>query len=396
MAVETKTWARCAHFGDCGGCRLQDSSYPEQLAKKTAFVGSLLEPLGWSAPVPVRPSPQRWYYRNKMEFSFQDVYPAPAPGEDHLLLGLKRRKRWDKVMNLNECHLLSEETPALLASVHAWARRERLDPYNLHRQVGFLRHLVVREAKAAPDRMVLLVTGPGELPEGSFVEAVRSAYPATTVLWGVNGGSADVARSDRARTLDGPGTITEILLGRKFRISPYTFFQTNSLGAADLYSRIRSWLQELRPRNLIDLYCGSGGISLCVADLCERVLGVEMVASAVEDARHNAAANSIANAEFLEATVEALLPSLAQHLDADTVVLDPPRSGLHPRAVQALKDLAPRRILYVSCNPKAFAEDARRLGDCYLLRRVEAVDLFPHTDHLETLALLEAVYSVIP
>ena len=386
---------RCHHFGDCGGCQQQDKSYEQQLALKAARVADLLRPLGWDAPLPIRPSPDVWYYRNKMEFSFQDVFPAPPLGEDYVLLGLKRKNRWDKVMNLAECHLLSPEAPKLLAAVHAWALRENMEPYNLHKQHGFLRHLVVREAKNTKDRMVLLVTNPGRLPEASFVEAVRGAYPATSILWGVNGKAADVARTDKVRTLFGADDITEELLGRRFRISPYSFFQTNTRGAGALYSLVREWLAPLSPRHVLDLYCGSGAIALSVADMCERVMGIELVESAVLDARHNAVENKIANAEFMAAKTEELLPALAaQSLEVDVVITDPPRSGMHPSATKALKTLGAPHLLYVSCNPKTLAEDIRRLADYYTLERAECVDLFPHTDHVETVALLRS--TVLP
>jgi len=379
----------CPHFGICGGCQIQDVPYPKQLERKAGFLTGLLKPLGWDQPVRIHPSPDIWYYRNKMEFSFQDVYPAPPQGEDYLLLGFKRKKRWDKVLNISECRLLSPQAPALVAAVHAWARAEGLAPYNLHRRQGFLRHLVVREARGAGGRMVLLVTTPGELPGKSFVSAVRSAYPATTILRGIHAGLADVAKGERTETLHGPGAIIETLLGRSFRISPHTFFQTNTAGAAVLYGRIRDWLKEIGPKSLLDLYCGSGAISLCVSDLCGRVLGVEAVPSAVQDARANAAANRVSNAEFTEAKVEDVLPALVPRgLEADAVILDPPRSGLHPAALKALRPLSPRWVVYVSCNPVAMVRDLELLSDFYALERAEAVDLFPHTEHVEALALL--------
>lgn len=384
---------RCRHFGECGGCRLQDLGYPEQVAKKSEYLDGLLKPVGWEAGVPVRPSPEPWYYRNKMEFSFQDVYPAPPEGEDYILLGLKVKNRWDKVMNLSECHLLSPEAPRLLEAVHGWAREHKLAPYNLHRQTGFLRHLLVREGKNTGERMVLAVTKKGAFPGASFVEAVRSAYPATTVLHGVNESKSDTAQSEGLEVLHGPGHIHEDLLGKTFRISPYAFCQTNSKGAELLYGLLRDWLSELGPKNLLDLYCGGGGISLSVADLCERVMGVELIESAVADARHNAAANKVANAEFMAAKVEDILPGLAaQGIEVDTVIADPPRSGLHPAALAALKELSAKNLIYVSCNPKAMAEDIRRLASQYDLRKVEGVDLFPHTDHVEAVALLKSIY----
>jgi len=380
----------CVHFGTCGGCQTQDVPYEIQLARKAARLEALLGPAGWDRPVPVHPSPAVWYYRNKMEFSFQDVYPRPEPGGDYILLGLKRRKRWDKVLNVTECRLLSPEAPALLAAVHAWALREGLEPYNLHRRTGFLRHLVLREGKATGDRMALLVTGPGDLPKESFVESVLSAYPATAVLWGVNGGASDVARSDAVEALFGPGFIMEEILGRRFRISPYSFFQTNTRGAGALYSRVRDWLREAGAEAVLDLYCGSGGISLCVADVCGRVRGVEESSSAVADARANASANGIGNAEFIKGRVEES-PSVFSGADfkADAVVVDPPRAGLHPAAARSLLEARFPRVIYVSCNPAAMIQDMGRLSGGYALRRVEAVDLFPHTEHVETLALLE-------
>jgi 23S rRNA (uracil-5-)-methyltransferase RumA len=384
--------ARCVHFGDCGGCQLQDKTYEEQLASKAERVGALVAPLGWTQPVKIHPSPDIWYYRNKMEFSFQDVFPAPPVGQDFLLLGLKRRKRWDKVLNITECHLLSPEAPLLIDAVHKWALKENLEPYNLHRQTGLLRHLVVREGKNTKDRMVLLVTNPGTVPKESLVAAIRAAYPATSILWGVNRKSADVARTDKFEVLYGDDFITDELLGRKFRISPYSFFQTNTRGAGALYSLIRDWLKELKPKHILDLYCGSGAISLCVADLCERVMGIEVIESAVADARHNAAENKVLNADFMAAKTEDLLPTLAaQKFDIDTVITDPPRCGMHPDAAKALKTLGPANLIYVSCNPKALAEDIRRLGEYYRLERVECVDLFPHTEHVETVALLKSV-----
>lgn len=387
--------AKCSHFGVCGGCQLQDKPYAEQLALKAARVTELLAGAGWTQPVPIHASPDVWFYRNKMEFSFQDVFPAPPMGQDYLYLGLKRKNRWDKVMNLQECHLLSPEAPKLLEAVHAWALKENLEPYNLHKQRGFLRHLVVREGKNTKDRMVLLVTNPGKFSVSSFVEAVRAAYPATSILWGVNQKPADVAKTEKLDKLHGADHITEEVLGRKFRISPYSFFQTNTRGAGLLYGMIRDWLKDLAPKHVLDLYCGSGAIALCVADLCERVLGVEVIESAVLDARHNAEANGVKTADFMTAKTEELLPVLAaQNLEVDVVVTDPPRCGMHPDAVKALKALSAPYILYVSCNPKALAEDVRRLGDYYALMRAECVDLFPHTDHVETIALLKS--SVVP
>jgi len=389
----SKVKPRCRHFGECGGCRLQDVPYEAQLAAKAESLRGLMERAGWAAAVNVRPSPEQWFYRNKMEFSFQDVYPVPPAGGDPLLLGLKRRNRWDKVLNLAECFLMSPEVPALLESVHAWARKEKLEPYNLHKQVGFLRHLLVREGKNTGERTVHLITAPGQLPARGFVEAVRSSYPASTVLRGVYSGKADVAFSDSIEILHGEGCLHEEILGKRVRISPHAFFQTNTRGAELLYGMLREWLAQLRPKRLLDLYCGVGSISFCLADLCENVFGVEVAESAVADARANASELGMRNVEFQAAKAEELLPAFAaQGVDVDVVVADPPRSGLHPAVVEALKTLSPGWILYVSCNPKAMAEDIRKLSSSFDLQKVEGIDLFPHTDHLESVALLRSAF----
>lgn len=385
---------RCRHFGDCGGCRLQDKTYEDQVAHKSAYLTELAGRIGWQASVTVHPSPEHWYYRNKMEFAFQDVFPAPPEGKDPLLLGLKRRNRWDKVMNLEECFLLSPDSIGLLDGVHRWARDCKLAPYNIHRHVGFLRHLVVREAKNTGDRMVNILTGEGKFPAKSFVDAVLSSYPATTVLRGIHTGKNDVAFSDQVEILHGPGHIYEEALGKKFRISPYSFFQTNTRGAEFLYELLRKWVKPLPKAHVLDLYCGGGAIGLTLSDLCDRVMGIETVASAIEDARHNADNNKITNVEFLAAKVESVLPGLAaQKIDVDGVIIDPPRSGIHPQVRKALKELSPSWILYVSCNPKAMIEDIRSLTEIYDIHKLEGIDLFPHTDHLEAVALLRCIYS---
>ncbi|HAH05108.1 MAG TPA: 23S rRNA (uracil(1939)-C(5))-methyltransferase RlmD [Elusimicrobia bacterium] len=396
MPEAAKTTPRCPHFGDCGGCRLQDLSYEDQLKKKSAELGVLTAARGWSPDVHVHPSPEPWYYRNKMEFSFQDVFPAPSEGEDNILLGLKRKNRWDKVMDLRECHLFSPDAPKLLAGVHAWAWKERLQPYNLHKHAGFLRHLLVREGKNTKERMVMLVTTAGEFPRESFVKAVQNCFPCTTILRGINPGKADVVQTEQIETLFGPGHIHETLLGRRFRVSPHSFLQTNTHGAEFLYGLILRWLGEVGPKNLLDLYCGAGGIALSVAHLCTQVMGVEVVAGAVADAQHNASLNGVSNVQFLAAKVEEILPGLAAQaaagIEVDTVIVDPARSGLHPGALAALKDLAAGHLLYVSCNPKAMCEDIGKLSEIYDLVKIEGVDLFPHTDHVEALALLKRVF----
>ena len=385
-----KAKARCSHFGTCGGCALQDLDYAAQLERKTSRVAQALSFIKDLPELKAHGAPDLWFYRNKMEFSFGDVYP-PVAGGPTVQLGLKPKGRWYEILDLQECYLMSPQTAPLLKAVRSWAEKNQVAPYNNHKQKGLLRFMVLREAKNGDDRMVQLVTADGELPEASFVEAVLSAYPATTILRGINGKISDTAVSERLKALTGPGEIIETLRlpGRelKFRISPLSFFQTNTRAAEVLYGAVRSWVKELKAPAVLDLYCGGGGIALSLADVCAKVVGVESNPSAVADASDNATRNGIANAEFYSGPVEVLLPSLIA-LAPQAAVVDPPRVGLHPKVAGVLAVSGPKALIYVSCNPDSLARDLKVLCGPYQVERVEVFDLFPHTEHVETAVLL--------
>lgn len=380
----------CRHFGACGGCSLQDKPYDVQLVLKKDKVLAALSGIEGLPEASVLGAPGVWNYRNKMEFSFGDVYP-PVEGK-WLKLGMKPKGRWYEILDLQECRLPSPEAAKLLASVRAWAEREKVAPYNSHKKEGVLRHLVLREAKNRPDRMVLLVTTDGNVPKSSFIEAVQGAYPATTILLGSNAKASDTAISDSLETLTGAGHITETLYfpdgAVDYRISPHSFFQTNTKGTEALYGLLRSWTRELPSSGtVLDLYCGGGGIALSLASAARKVVGVELNPSAVADAKANAERNGFKNCEFYSAAVELLLPSLLD-LRPEAVVVDPPRAGLHAKASATLLEMAPPLIFYVSCNPESLGRDLGLLKEKYAVDRLVVVDLFPHTDHVETVVRL--------
>lgn len=382
---------RCRHFGTCGGCAHQDLGYASQLALKKAAVERALAGLPGLPPLSIVGAPDLWNYRNKMEFSFGDVYPAVESGP-WLKLGMKPKGRWHTILDLEECHLPSPEAAPLLKAVREWAEREKVPPYNSHRHVGLLRNLVIREAKNTADRMVVLVCSEGDVPEESFVKAVLSVYPATTILIGRHGSVSDTAQTDTVETVYGPGHIKETLQfpdgAVSYRISPSSFFQTNTKGTEVLYGIVREWARELGGGLALDLYCGGGGIALALAGACRKVAGVELVESAVRDAQANAALNGFTNCDFYHAKAEFLLPALLD-MGPDFAVVDPPRAGLHKAAVQALLKDSPSSLIYVSCNPEALARDLKPLAERYSVERLKSVDLFPHTGHVETVALLK-------
>ncbi|NNN06738.1 MAG: 23S rRNA (uracil(1939)-C(5))-methyltransferase RlmD [Elusimicrobia bacterium] len=379
----------CRHFGTCGGCAIQDKPYDDQLAyKKDKIVAALKDVAGLPA-LSMLGSPSVWNYRNKMEFSFGDVYP-PVPGQ-WLHLGMKPKGRWYTILDLEECRLPSPEAAPLLAAVRAWAAAEKVPPYNSHKKEGQLRHLVLREAKNRAERLVLLVTVTGEIPKDSFVAAVKSVYPATTILLGRNEKVSDTAVSDSLEILTGDGFVTETLNfpdgSLDYRISPQSFFQTNTLGTQRLYGLLRDWTRELNAQLMLDLYCGGGGIALSLAGACAKVIGVESNRDAVADAKANAALNGLSNCEFYGAAVEFLLPALLD-MEPDAAVVDPPRAGLHAAAAAALLAASSKVLFYVSCNPESLARDLKMLAPRYRVERLVGVDLFPHTDHVETVAWL--------
>jgi len=375
----------CRHFGVCGGCAFQDKPYGEQLAAKEQIVRHVVEPFRPERFLPIRPSPQAYFYRNKMEFAFGGVLGGPA------LLGLREKGRFNRIVSLEECLLLSPEVPALLESVRRWADEEKVPTYHLRAHKGFLRYLAVREGKNTGERMVHLVTAPGELPRDSFLAALkRSGVPVTSAVWSVNEALSDVAYGKVSAVLSGSGSITEELLGRRFRISPTAFFQTNTRGAEILYKIVAEALGG-GAETLFDFYCGSGAIGLCCADAGRRVIGVEVHAPAVEDARLNAREQGADRAEFHAADAAAFvrLPEWMSLWGSPSTaaVFDPPRTGLSAPVRELLVTRPLERWIYVSCNPEALARDLPALAGTYRLESVQPVDLFPHTEHVETVLL---------
>lgn len=386
MVSQSQTIERlCQHFGDCGGCASQDVAYETQLAAKEAEVQRVVEPFKPQEFRPILASPGIFYYRNKMEFAF-----AGNGGE--LQLGLRRQGRFNQVVNLKECLLLSPETGALLEAVRQWAIRENLTPYDLRFHQGFLRYLVVREGKNTGERLVCLVTAAGDLPEKSFLESLAAVCRIDTVVWSVHDGLSDVARGARNTVLAGPGYIKDNLNDLTFHISPTAFFQTNTRGAETLYGVVRDYISQ-GADPFIDFYCGGGAIGLFCADRARRVLGVEIHPPAVEDARANAARLGI-NAQFIcaDAAEFARSPELLREWTSPNaaVVMDPPRAGLAPAVKKLLCEHLVARWVYVSCNPRALAADLPILNDAYQIKSVQPVDMFPHTPHVETVLLLES------
>ncbi len=382
---------RCSHLAECGGCTWQELAYEAQLESKRHIVAEALERIGGFANVEVPatlPSPDRFFYRNKMEFSFF----AGRDGE--IVLGLHAPGAFDRVFDLEACFLMSEPSNNIVGAVRELARRSGQPAYHTRRHTGFWRYLVVREGKNTGQTMVNLVTNAGPLPNAQeIVQGLRERVDSlTSLVRTVNSKRATIAFGEHQEVLHGGDSIDEVLDGLRFRISPASFFQPNPRQAEALFKALVDWADLRGGESVVDLYSGTGVISLFLARTAGRVAGIELVEDAVRDAERNARLNHLDNCVFRVGEVRKWFRRHAAEVrSASVVVADPPRSGMHPDVVRALALLQPARILYVSCNPSSLARDAQVLREQggYALTRVQPFDMFPHTHHVETLALLE-------
>jgi len=379
--------ARCSHFDECGGCAWQDLVYARQLEYKRGHVVECLTRIGKLDGVEVREvlaADPTFFYRNKMEFSFHTVEP------DGLHLGLHNRGRFDRIFDLQACHLQSELSNRVVTAIRTFAREENIPAYDVRRHIGYLRFLIVREAKRTGQSMVVVVTNVGDFPNREHLRTVLSeAGEITTIIHAQNGSRSNVANLETETVLRGPGYIEEEVLGMRFRIRAGSFFQSNTAQAERLYQCGFDLLAPSRSDRVLDLYCGTGTIGLLLAPRVAEVVGVELVPAAIEMARENSALNGITNARFVCGPVRDFLAELdTGGSEFDAVILDPPRAGLHPKALKRVLNLKPPRLLYISCNPSTFARDAAALTETgYGMSAVQPVDMFPHTRHIELVAL---------
>jgi 23S rRNA (uracil1939-C5)-methyltransferase len=394
----------CRHFGVCGGCKWQDLAYAEQLRWKHLQVQEALRHLAdfrpESVPAP-RPSPQRRYYRNKMEFTFAPrawLPPADyAAGKtaSGCALGQHVGASFAQVFDLEECFLQSPQTPTLVREVRSFCRQSGLPAYDTRSHRGFWRFLTLREGKRTGQSLLhLIASDQGDAQAVAGLAAhLQAEFPElTTLVHSVSRRKAQVAEGEASRILWGPGYIEEELAGLRLRISPHSFMQTNTEAAENLYGAVRE-LGEFRGGETVwDLYCGAGSIGLSLAGQVRRVAGFELVQAAVDDAYVNCGLNKIDNCRFLAGDLKEQIRRALRAGDPprpEVVVTDPPRAGMHPDVVQALRELAPQRILYVSCNPATLARDLALLQEQYEITTVQPFDLFPHTAHIECVARLE-------
>lgn len=384
----------CRHYDVCGGCSWQDLDYDRQLFYKRKQVIACLEHIGGFDDVAVddiHPSPDRFFYRNKMEFSFHLCVPEISPRG--FVLGLHERGRFDRIFDVERCHLQSERSNELVGFLREEVVRLNIPVYGLLSHRGFLRFAVVREGKNSGQWMVTLITGGGEfVRKDELTEAIRGRFPdLTTLVWMVNDTLTNIARGEVREVLSGPGYIEDTVLGLRFRIGPTTFFQTNIRQTEALYAAALEYADPQPGERLLDLYCGTGTIGLCAAGRVREVVGIDIEAESIAMAGVNAEVNGVDNCRFIAGPAETVLTGQKPADDSFAVaVVDPPRAGLLPKAMDGLITVGAPRIVYISCNPATFARDAALLrGEGYRLERVTPFDMFPHTMHIELVSRFE-------
>ena len=413
----------CPYFGRCGGCLYLSLPYKEQLKIKEEQVKRLLEYCLDGRQKPwifegIKASPAVYEYRNKMEFSFGDeVKDGP------LSLGMHKRGSFYDVVTVDQCQIVDEDYRLILGTVLNFFQRQKLSFYHRLRHEGYLRHLLVRKAVKTGEILVALVTtsqwekgqegkkAGQELQEKmeacqgeekSMLEAWKEELlkldlngKISGILHITNDSVADIVKSDRTRILYGQEYFYEELLGLRFKISPFSFFQTNSLGAEVLYQTVRDYIGDLgsidpqgkADKIVYDLYSGTGTIAQLMAPVAKKVIGVEIVEEAVEAAEKNAALNGLSNCQFIAGDVLKVLEKIEEK--PDFIILDPPRDGIHPKALKKIIDYNVQRLIYVSCKPTSLVRDLEAfLENGYEAERVVAVDQFPWTGNIETVCLL--------
>ncbi len=377
----------CPHYKKCGGCQLQNLTYPEQLSMKQAKVIRLLghychvdEILGMDDP---------YHYRNKASHAFAFLGGKTVTG---IYQSASRR-----VIPVEDCLLEDPRADEIVRTVRKLCVLYGYKPYDLQTGRGFLRHVLVRRGHVSGQTMVVLVTGNGKFDrKKEFTETLLSKYDdITTIIWNINPTNTPLLLGNKSEILHGDGYITDRLMGLEFRISPRSFYQVNPTQTERLYGKAVEFAALTGKERVIDAYCGTGTIGLTLARQAMEVYGAETNADAVKDAVENAKRNHIENARFFEADAGLFMQEMAQrHERIDVVVTDPPRAGCSKQFLQSVLALAPKRVVYVSCNPETLSRDLFVFSKGgYRVKKIQPVDMFPFTEHVECAVLLTRTFD---
>ena len=388
----------CEHFGVCGGCRWQPLPYQMQLAAKRQQVEDQLVRIGHLEVPEIRPtlpSEQTRYYRNKLEFSASNKRWLLKTEPQDLVepgLGFHVGKFFDKVLDIQQCHLQAEPSNAIRLYIKQFCLNNGLEFYNIRENRGFFRNMFIRTTEDGQVMLILCFAQPDEAPRKALLDALVKEFPQITSLWYVINEKLNDSIGDLSPVLyHGQDAIYEQMEGLSFKIGPKSFYQTNSRQAYRLYSVARDFAALTGSEVVYDLYTGTGTIAQFVSRKAAKVFGIEYVPEAIEDAKDNARRNGIDNCQFFAGDMKDVLNEafIARHGHPDVVILDPPRAGIHPDVADVILKAAPDRMVYVSCNPASQARDLAILCRDYTITAVQPVDMFPHTMHVENVVALK-------
>ena len=379
----------CSIFPECGGCMYQTMSYENQLKMKECQVRELLDgalngtDYQWEG---IHGSPIEFRYRNKMEFSFGDAYK-----DGPLTLGLHKKGSTYDVLTADDCQLVHEDMTKILTCVYEYFLKRNVSYYKKMQHTGYLRHLLLRRGVTTGEILVHVITTSQEEHDLESLKEELLALPLEGKIVGImhiiNDSLSDVVQSDETRILYGQDFFYETLLGLRFKISTFSFFQPNSLAAEVLYSIVREYIGDTKDKVVFDLYSGTGTIAQLAASVADEVIGVEIVEEAVEAAKQNAALNNLSNCKFIAGDVLKVLDDLTEK--PDVIILDPPRDGIHPKALPKILSYGVDHIVYISCKATSLARDLPAfLAAGYKLEKACCVDQFCQTVHVETVVLL--------
>lgn len=380
----------CPHFGQCGGCTYQNLPYEEQLAMKESQIKKMMDEAvnGKYVWEGVKPSPVKQAYRNKMEFSFGDEYK-----DGPIALGMHKRGSFHDIVNVTDCQIVDEDYRKILDCTLEAARESGLLYYHRMKHTGYFRHLLVRKAVKTEEILVDLVTTTETNAQAFLDTWVKKLLELELdgkmagILHTKNDSVADVVKDEGTEVLYGQDYFYEELLGLKFKITPFSFFQTNSLGAEVLYETAREYIGDINEKVIFDLYSGTGTIAQILAPVAKKVVGVEIVEEAVEAAKENAALNGLDNCTFWAGDVLKVIDELGEV--PDLIMLDPPRDGVNPKALMKILNFGVDRLVYIACKPTSLARDLEMIqGRGYKVEKISCVDLFPNTYHVETVAVM--------
>ena len=391
----------CEHFGVCGGCKYQNLAYETQLKHKQQVVYDAMTRIGKvdvEKMLPIVPSLETKYYRNKLEFTFSNKRWLEADElnsdttnvED--VLGFHRPRAFDKIVNINHCYLEPDPSNDIRNAVRKMAIERKLDFFDLRQQTGFMRHLLIRVTTTGETMVIVVFYREEEESRKALLDDLLTQFPQITSLhYCINPKPNDFILDLDIVTYAGKAFIEETLGDIKYKIGPKSFFQTNTKQAIRLFNIVVDFAGLTGTENVYDLYTGIGSIALYIADKCKQVVGVEEVAAAIDDAKINMEYNGIENTIFYAGDVKNIVTTefAEKHGKPDLVITDPPRAGMHANVVKTLLELAAPKIVYVICNPATQARDVQLLSEKYDVEKLQPVDMFPHTHHIESVALLK-------